>query len=64
MQFVMDVEMCAEVVFLASNARADGINGDDAKVVLYMDKNLEMVAKEEPNVAFIIQRSNVSDVLG
>jgi hypothetical protein len=26
-----------------------------------MDKNLKMVAKAEPNVAFIIQRSNVSD---
>ncbi|UIZ23620.1 hypothetical protein KXD40_007857 [Peronospora effusa] len=43
-----------------SVAEADG---KDSKVVLYMDKKLEIVAKEEPNVAFIIQRSNVSEML-
>ncbi|EEY60068.1 uncharacterized protein PITG_12348 [Phytophthora infestans T30-4] len=35
---------------------------EDAKV-LPMDKNLKMVAKEEPNVAFIIQRSNNSNTV-
>ncbi|CAI5743925.1 unnamed protein product [Peronospora destructor] len=40
-----------------------GAHGDDSKVALYMDKNLEMVAKEEPNVAFIIQRSNNSNTV-
>ncbi|CAI5728976.1 unnamed protein product [Peronospora farinosa] len=43
-----------------SVAEADG---KDSKVVLYMDKKLEIVAKEEPNVAFIIQRSNNSNTV-
>ncbi|CAH0519829.1 unnamed protein product [Peronospora belbahrii] len=36
----------------------DDGNENDFKVMLPMDKHLEIVAKEEPNVAFIIQRSN------
>ncbi|POM61949.1 hypothetical protein PHPALM_28953 [Phytophthora palmivora] len=36
---------------------------EDSKTVLPMDKNLKMVAKEEPNVAFIIQRSNNSNTV-
>ncbi|KAF4043487.1 hypothetical protein GN244_ATG04184 [Phytophthora infestans] len=46
----------------ASAASADVESTEDAKV-LPMDKNLKMVAKEEPNVAFIIQRSNNSNTV-
>ncbi|KAG3204157.1 hypothetical protein PC128_g2135 [Phytophthora cactorum] len=46
----------------ASAASADSDPTEDSKV-LPMDKNLKMVAKEEPNVAFIIQRSNNSNTV-
>ncbi|OWZ16835.1 hypothetical protein PHMEG_0009319 [Phytophthora megakarya] len=36
---------------------------NDSTAILPMDKNLKMVAKEEPNVAFIIQRSNNSNTV-
>ncbi|KAG7399307.1 hypothetical protein PHYBOEH_009233 [Phytophthora boehmeriae] len=46
----------------AESAANGAAKTDDAKV-LPMDKNLKMVAKEEPNVAFIIQRSNNSNTV-
>ncbi|KAG1694010.1 hypothetical protein DVH05_022028 [Phytophthora capsici] len=45
-----------------SVASADAAPAGDSKV-LPMDKNLKKVAKEEPNVAFIIQRSNNSNTV-
>ncbi|ETM33338.1 hypothetical protein PPTG_18129 [Phytophthora nicotianae INRA-310] len=46
----------------ASAASADVEQTENSKV-LPMDKNLKVVAKEEPNVAFIIQRSNNSNTV-
>ncbi|KAH7462102.1 uncharacterized protein KRP23_13962 [Phytophthora ramorum] len=47
----------------ASTASAGAAQPTDESKVLPMDKNLKMVAKEEPNVAFIIQRSNNSNTV-
>ncbi|KAL4156560.1 hypothetical protein PRNP1_005590 [Phytophthora ramorum] len=47
----------------ASTDSADAAQPTDESKVLPMDKNLKMVAKEEPNVAFIIQRSNNSNTV-
>ncbi|KAG7390816.1 hypothetical protein PHYPSEUDO_006638 [Phytophthora pseudosyringae] len=47
----------------AAAASADAEPTGDSKAVLPMDKNLKMVAKEEPHVAFIIQRSNNSNTV-
>ncbi|KAL3658959.1 hypothetical protein V7S43_016097 [Phytophthora oleae] len=46
-----------------SAASADAEPTGDGNAVLPMDKNLKKVAKEEPNVAFIIQRSNNSNTV-
>ncbi|POM75572.1 Hypothetical protein PHPALM_7313 [Phytophthora palmivora] len=47
----------------SAESAAPDAETEDSKAVLPMDKNLKMVAKEEPNVAFIIQRSNNSNTV-
>lgn len=51
---------------MTDNSQSTKVASPDAEKangVLPMDKNLKMVAKEEPNVAFIIQRSNNSNTV-